>query len=680
MLLVVVAFGATAMATIVPARSARAAGPRTLTVTPATGLGDQVALVQWSGFDPTSGFTDTVNLLQCKANPQKIDADHDPTTVDDCLTARPFPNNGNEVTTGITQSDGTGSAYIEILPAAQQPALNCSESTPCTLLAYENTGTPPPTDALPDTAAVAPLTFSKSVDDCPPVTNYDVRTEGEASAAQLMYYWAANLCTAKQKLILDYTQTSSVSGRQDFLNKLVDVGMTSIPPTAAELAGFPNHPAYTYAPVDLSALVVAYNIVDPVTGKRLTDLTLTPRLLARIISDTNLTGPQTDKTSFFGDPELNNLNQGVNWPRYGLSPPLLRAEESADTYFTTDWIAHDANAEAFLQGNDKFHVAVNDGWKDVTYPTDIFENRDPGDNAYVPIQGEGPVVRKLFYGVKPAESAPTDPKLYGFIGLVDYQTAQRYQLPMAKIMNAAGQAVAPTPASITAGFEAMKTNPDGITKYPNFTSTNPAAYPLTKIDYAMVPTSTTNAAFGTHLKAFLNFVAGPGESLLPTGYLPLPAALRPQDIAAANTIKIPGTTQPTTPTTTPPSSPGGGSVAPLGNDFSGSSCCSSSGGDTASNNAATTPTTTAAKSTKPHKSSHPSPIVAPVVAIAATGERFGLPIFVALALLAGLYPFGRRARPIAARGWHSARARLGRSKGGAPPLPPAAPTAVGSGS
>lgn len=667
-LVLVVLIAAVCASALVGVNPARAAG-RTLTVTPATGLGDQVALVQWSGFDPTSGFNNTVNLLQCRANPQKIDADRDPTTVDDCLTATPFPNQGNEVTTGVTQSDGTGSVYVEILPAAQQPLLNCSESSPCSIVAYENTGIIPPRNALPPTAAVAPITFSKSVDDCPQVTNYDVRSEGEASAAQLMYYWAANLCTANPKLILDYTETSSVSGREDFLNGLVDMAATSMPPTAAELAAAPKHPSYTYAPIDVGADVLAYNMIDPTTGKRITDLTLSPRLVARIISDSNLVGPQSDKTSFFGDKELNQLNQNHHWPTGGIAPPLLRGERSADTYFATDWIAHDAAAESFLESN-----AVNPGWKNVQYPTEIFESRDPGDNAYVPLTGELPVVRKLFYGVKPAESAPTSPKAFGFIGLVDYQTAQRYQLPMAKIINAAGKPVGPTPDSLAAGFAAMKTNPDGITKYPDFTAKDPAIYPLTKVDYAMLPTSVTSATFATNLENFLAFVAGRGQTTLPTGYLPMPASLITQDAAAAGRIKVAGTT-PSTPTTTPtanpPSSPTDNSVVPLGND-GGTSYDDgpiSDSGSTSPN--ATTPTTT--KHTSTPTKTHHERVESPVVAIADTGERYGLPIFVALALLAGLYPLGRRGRPFAKRGWAAARARLRRA-----PKEPAAATTVGS--
>jgi ABC-type phosphate transport system substrate-binding protein len=655
-LLIVVA--ATAASTVGTTR-AHAAGPRTLTVTPATGFSDQVALAQWSGFDPTVGFTDTVTLLQCRANPHQVDADSNSTTADDCLTAVPFPFAGNKISSATTQADGTGSAFIEILPAAQAPALNCSETTPCSILAYENNGTPPPTDSLPTTAAVAPITFAKSIDDCPPVTSYDLRAEGEASAAQLMYGWAANLCTANPKLILDYTETSSVSGREDFLNRLVEVGVTSMPPTSAELAAAPGYPKYTYAPLDLGADVIAYNMNDPTTGKRITNLTLSPRLVARIISDTDLIDPPSDPASIWRDKELLKLNPGVHWPDQAMSQPLLRAEQNADTYITTDWIAHDPGAEAFLQGHDQYKVPVSDGFLNVKYPTDIFENLASNDNAYVPIQGERPVARKVFYAVTPSGNTPNNPDHIGFVGVLDLSTALRYGLPTAKLVNAAGVPVAPDAAGLLAGYQAMKTNPDGITKYPDFTNTNAAIYPLVKVDYAMIPTQVSSATDEANLKRFLTFVAGQGESVLPVGYAPMPADLAAQDLAAAAKITLvkpatqgtkPPTTTPgtTTPTTAPPLS-GLGSFASNGS------------GDT---NTATTPVTTSAPTTtttdakKPTAKAKSASFTTPIVDIAATGERMWLPLLVLLALLAGLYPLTRRARPYLRKGFTAARARV----------------------
>ena len=650
--------------------TARAAGTRTLTATPATGLGNQVAFVQWSGFTPTVGFSNTVTLLQCKGDPKVVDADRNPTTVDDCLTATPFPNAGNKVASAVTQADGTGSAYVEILPAAQQPLLNCSATNPCTLLAYENDGTPPPVDALPATAVTAKIEFARSIDDCPPVTQFDVRAEGEASASALIYNWAANLCTADPKLILDYTEISSVAGRQDFLNKLVDVGVTSMPPTDAELAASPGHPSYTFAPVDLTAVVVAYNMTDPKTGKRITDLTLSPRLLARVLTDTELQGPQTDPTTFWADPELNKLNPAHHWPDQSLSQPLLRAERNADTYLATDWIAHSADAENFLagDGHDPFGIAVNDAYKNVQYPTDIFQSLATQDGGYLPLQGERPVARKTFYGVKPAEVTPLDPKHVGFIGVVDLATAQRYRLPVAKLVNAAGKAVAPDAAGLAAGYAAMKTNPDGITKYPDLSSTNAEAYPLVKVDYAMVPTEVATTTLQSNLRRFLTYVGGAGQAALPTGYSPLPADLVAQDAAAATKITVAKapppppppttTTTTTTPTTTTPTttittSPPVGDLGSLSGN--GSSTAGSGAGSTTP--AATTPpTTVASPKPKSTKLAHAKP----VVDIANAGERFGLPALVLLALLAALYPLTRRAHPVARKSFAFVRARVRR--------------------
>ena len=63
---------------------------------------------------------------------------------------------------------------------------------------------------------------------------------------------------------------------------------------------------------------------------------------------------------------------------------------------------------------------------------------------------------------------------------------------------------------------------------------NPAAYPLTMVIYAMVPTSGTSHAKAASIAHFLDFAAGAGQTpgvqpgQLPAGYLPLPATLRAQ--------------------------------------------------------------------------------------------------------------------------------------------------------
>jgi hypothetical protein len=64
------------------------------------------------------------------------------------------------------------------------------------------------------------------------------------------------------------------------------------------------------------------------------------------------------------------------------------------------------------------------------------------------------------------------------------------------------------------------------------------AYPLVKVDYAMVPTSGISVSKANHIAAFLKFAAGAGQgpTQLPPGYLPLPADLQAQSMSAAEAV------------------------------------------------------------------------------------------------------------------------------------------------
>jgi ABC-type phosphate transport system substrate-binding protein len=584
-LFAVLALVAASATTAVIASSAGAA-TRTLTVTPATGLINQAVQVSWTGFNPT---TDTglnqVIILQCKAHP---------TSLADCYTQAPFPSsaNGNEIVNGVTHADHTGTARFEIRPTAQLPDLGCDQSHPCSVLAYENQVVAP--GKLPSLSATAPITFAHSQADCPDPTNLDVRTEGEASGNPLLYNWAAQRCTGANPMVIDFTESSSERGRINFLQRLVDVGITSLAATPDELKAAPGHPAFAYSPIDLTGVGVVYNLNDPITQQPITDLTLSPRLLARLITDTDL-------STFFADPELLKLNPHHQWPINGASTPLIRAEANADTWITTNWIASNTGAENFLEGKDAFHVPVYSPFQNTKYPIDIFENTAL-DDAYLPRQGQYKVVTNVFYGARPADTSPLDPGDTGFIGVVDLPAAHRFNLPVAKLVNASGKAVAPDTAGILAGYHAMVAGADG-TLVANPASTDPAAYPLVKVDYAMVPKQ-TDAAHQKHIRDFLTWGASEGQKGLPQGYVPLPSALatRADSVAAGISVTAaPATTTPTTvhrstTSTTPTTLP-----ASVGSDASGS-CCSSGGSFVggSSGGGALVPVTTPATPVKSH--------------------------------------------------------------------------------
>ncbi len=290
------------------------------------------------------------------------------------------------------------------------------------------------------------LDFRANAADCPPPTKFDVRLETEASAAAALYEWAADLCSAKPPFALDVTNTSSEAARQQFFLKQVDVGVSSLPPQAGEVPK--SAPPFAVAPIDLTALVVVYNIVDPVTGHQITDVKMTPRLVARLVSDTDVLG-------FFNDPEFKALNPGHTFPAVAADPGV-RGERNADTWVVTNWLNSNHSARSFLDGADQFGIPVNDAWKGVKYPTEC--SRPGTRTACTSATGEEDIALRIFHSTKPADGVSTSPADVGFFSILDLPTAVRFNLPIAGLTNGVGSpVVAPTTDSILAGYEAMTT-------------------------------------------------------------------------------------------------------------------------------------------------------------------------------------------------------------------------------
>lgn len=493
---------------------------RVVTVGPATNLTQGVVQVSWTGFRPTrrSDNVYAVNVAQCRAEPQSLA---------DCFTAARYPTvtNGTIATGVVTKADGTGTTTIEVRNTAtlsNGTELRCNSTTPCSIMAWEITGQPDPTDRLPDAHAIADITFAPSPADCPAVQDFDARVGGEPSTAPLLYGIAGRECRATTPSIIDVTETSSTEGRDAVLEQQIDVGITSVPATTDELGRHPEVQRVRYAPVDLTAVVVAFNMRNPVTGARITSMNLSPRLVARLVSATVL-------DDFFADPEFRELNPGLRFPSTGATYPLLRAESNADTSLVTAWMQQDAAARSFLDGSDPRGVTVNSGWLRVPYPTDMFESRS-SENGYLPRTGQRPVTLNLYYGATPTNT-PVSTDFKGVIGIVDWPTAQRYGLATASIVNAAGRPVAPTAESILAGYRAMRPNADGTSSV-DFATTDPAAYPLTKVDYAMVTNTLASNRVAT-VRNLLETLAGPSQDLGEPGYVPLPTDLRSRTRAIA---------------------------------------------------------------------------------------------------------------------------------------------------
>jgi hypothetical protein len=375
----------------------------------------------------------------------------------------------------------------------------------------------------------------------------------------------------------------------------LDAGGVSIvfnmvdPLTGLPIGCSPNQPVSECAtPIRLTPRLVAMLITNSATVNAQEPF---GHLVAG--SSTRFIEPLTD------DPEFRALNPGFQPPAICTSSgkkkaptttctdyveePVLRAEQTDDTLILTQWIAGDYDARQFLAGRDPCGAKLNQDWVGATYPNDQFvqlaqssSGTTPDSDSYYPETGTSTVLQSLLYGIPvggPPPSpgspkawlpAPTDN--YAFFGVVDTVSANRSGLPSAELISAEpntselsrfvneqGGTCTPLTDPSTSGFVAgnqagldeayrtMAVGADGML-VPPVATTDPDAYPLAKIDYALVPSGGLTKQNATVVDSFLNFAAGPGQSsqYLPAGYVPLPANLEAQTSEIANKVAVEG--------------------------------------------------------------------------------------------------------------------------------------------
>jgi ABC-type phosphate transport system substrate-binding protein len=428
-------------------------------------------------------------------------------------------------------STSTGTGDIRYFLGQQLP-FTCDNTHACTIDVLAS-----PTDLT--SGPVVPLAFARPPEPCPAATSLPVAGEGTASAAYTYYAWENAACNLPSHINAGYTSDNSFDGMSDFVNSSPNAnfaitGVPLPPAQAAELTS--KHRGYTYAPFSLTGVAIAYNIVDQ-NGNQIKNLVLTPQIVAEIATGNLSTFDCPPKVSdqncidvLGGDPEIRELNPGVKFPD-GPIQFFDRSEHSASNLAFTTWLSQTAPSI----------------W---TYgPSATWPSPAPNNCATCPPGVTGELQTGQAIGI-PINYTATQV----YIGVVDTTTAAIDDIPVASIVNP-GQpntGVAPTTASLQAAVADATPNADG-TITPNYTTSDPNAYPLPMLSYAIVPTTERwpnfSAADGVNLSGFLNYAVtgGQSSSVLPAGSFPLPAAQVAQTQAAA--AKIP---------TKEPTPPGGG--------------------------------------------------------------------------------------------------------------------------
>lgn len=540
---------------------------------------------------------------------------------------------------------------------------------------------------------VIPLHFAKTLATCG-FSQPDFSVEGSPFTQRAMTSWQSGLCNQSSPISVGYNgSVSEPQARTDFQRGTADVALTTQP-----ASGPASHP-FTYAPVAISAAAVAYWLDSAKTGLPYpSGLKLTPLLLAKeltqsytyslacptkpglqhLVCDPGVVG---DKTDLLSDPQFTALNPGLSPNAVTATPmvPTVEGDNSDMTWQVTSWIADSKDAASFMAGQklpDGEHL--NTFYKTTHYPVQEIQASDPKGWAFFafqpvptpPSQVATDQVLNSPPSLNPAspvldQQGRAIPGAYNkvaaqqqgsrtLLAVLDEPDAANFLMPTFALQNPAGKYVTPTAASMAAAVKDMTVSRDGITRQDNPNAKDPAAYPLTMVSYAMVPTGCTSKHKAATIADWLDFVAdhgqGQGTNLgqLPPGYLPLPGFMRQQTLKAANEVRHqtgqchgggPGGGGPGGGVG---NGPGGGST--LGNGSSGTG--SSGGGSGTSGGGSTTHTSSATKANAAYSSPGSSGL-----------GRF-LPILLAIGALLALagssaVVFGRpgsRAAVIA--GWH----------------------------
>ena len=593
------------------------------------------------------------------------------------------PLNTNEIPFAATRPDGTGYQTFEVLTYREAAGLGCADIAksgvnkgkprPCWLVIV-----PRSTTEVDGTAYNSPQVNNQRLHSSPlsatnwanriavplgfapvgqlcPIGQRERSVGGVETASEAVFRWEPALCRNKGPVFFS-SQLPESAVEQDLTGSeegsATDLGLLNAPVSVA----IPSDRILVYAPIAISGITIAVMIerrprqdassaVKQHAGERITDLKLTPRLAAKLMTQSYVKGIARGGQAHYLD--ANPQNIGADPDFLAINPEFKQLDEpdidllvpsgtSHTTALLWQWIAADQDARDFVAGlPDPWGMRVNPFYQGIDIPRPNILKYDPycALGATDPITGvQRPSLCTLDYHPYAADlhqsarsttrgdtmSRTTwkqDVQGYGadplqatglrsLLGVTDTPTAARYLLVTAKLRNASGNFVAPTTQTLLAGVATMRgTGVPGVTVGdPEVARKN--AYPLTTITYAVAAPSKLTRDAAKDYALFVRYAAGSGQTpgtapgTLPDGYAPLPSALRKRALAVANDIQA-------------RRGPANGS--------SGNESPDDSGGNSGTNGGSTGTTTTTPPATATPSGAAPSPT--PTAVIKAIGQR-----------------------------------------------------------
>ena len=547
-----------------------------------------------------------------------------------------------------TRGDGTGEDFFEVQTGVESPGLGCGQtregdSPLCWLVVI-------PRGDIEVDGSKRGLTFAEGLDTSPllasnwqhrivfplefqpvgaacSISGSETPLLGSDRVIEAITRWQPAWC-ADDLGNFSYTVLSDLESREKLKTEQPGLNFISY--------GVPEQEAprdIVYAPVTLSGLTIAFNVEsqsstlapEPVRlrdGQRLGDIKMTPRLLAKLLTqsyryDAVPVTKKVEKNPFdiSQDPDFLKFNpqfEGLRFPGLGHIVTTLGETDSARLVW--DWIWADAEARAWIRGKaDPWGMVVNPSYERQSYQRSDFPRSDNTCVTYsdrtVPLCTFDlfPFGGDLYAASRAASrgdslssgtwdpaalppgykrTPPQDPGRRAMVVISDSPLTTRFSLTPALLRNAAGEFVAPTVEAIRAA--AAKAKPTGVPGIvqPDPSQKVPGAYPLTSFTYAATAPGALSEEAARAYAGALEYIADDGQVLgdslgqLPFGYAPLTdrekATLRAAATAIVERVGEDARPAPEPSTDLGPGDSGGSQSGGIPTDTSGST----SGGST----------------------------------------------------------------------------------------------------
>ena len=336
----------------------------------------------------------------------------------------------SNTTYGVTNADGTGSAKFDVWTAENNASLGCSQQVACSLVIVPVMGIScdvaaadlPPADrpAPGDPATTAanlcqatgqfkpgqvvvpagredlavsgalwwsssnwrnritvPLQFAPASNACDVVgAKAGVDLYGSELMTQAATQWLPHFCLDPKLFTVKHVQTGEPEARNLLESGGIEAALSSDVPDG----GF-SKPVVS-APVGVTGFAIAFS-VDDATGHRVASLKLTPRLLAKLLTQSYpaINGIKQEYAALSHnpldisqDPEFQALNPGIahGVPASQSASTLLALSSDSDVMNAlTAYINADPEARAWLDGSaDPWGMVVNPNYRGIALPKD----------------------------------------------------------------------------------------------------------------------------------------------------------------------------------------------------------------------------------------------------------------------------------------------------------------------